>query len=176
MGAARQDARRQRTGVRFDSEADVTEVASRLERRYEDMHTMDDVKYDDEGQYARPLPSARDPSIWGVPVKIGEVQRIVLSLTNKMFGLHKIGKPSGVISVFHNGGRNWVYLECLEEANMRKFIQGMEGVYAFKATRIPEIERTQLFEVSQKSNPVKPGMWVRCRKFPYRGDLAQIVQ
>lgn len=110
----------------------------------------------------------------------------VLSLTNKYLfyeervyeGLSSVNETY-IFSAFWTGKEGTIYVEAFDETIVRNVVSGMNvflSAYRNAFELIPVTDRTQLFDIPQRSKPLPLHAFVRVKKGLYRGDLAQVVR
>ncbi|KAF7715771.1 Transcription elongation factor spt5 [Penicillium ucsense] len=125
------------------------------------------------------LPSVNDPSIWGCRCKPGKEREVVYSIQKRMEERPANSRnPIRLISAFERGNimQGWFYCEARRQSDVTDALEGIAFYYpSQKMTLVPVKEMPDLLRVS-KSEELMPGGWVRIKRGPYQGDLAQIEE
>lgn len=125
------------------------------------------------------LPSVEDPSIWGCRCKPGKEREVVYSIQKRIEERPAGSRnPVRIISAFERGNvmQGWFYCEARRQADVTEGLEGITFYYpSQKMTLVPVKEMPDLLKV-QKSEELLPGGWVRVKRGPYQGDLAQIEE
>lgn len=126
------------------------------------------------------LPSVQDPSIWAVKCKEGKEKEVVFSIMRRIEEVWGTRDELAITSAFERGGPNapmkgHVYIEARSQADILKALGGIMHVYPRTKMHLVEIkEMPDLLRVT-KTAALEPGTYVRMKRAPYAGDLAQII-
>jgi len=174
--ALRNDLRRQRERDNDDVEDIIKERGWDEEDREWD---NDDADEDPErmGSLEQQsfLPTNKDPKIFLVRCKERHEHRAVISLLQKHFEMEKRGMPLAITAVIAPVGlKGIIYVEAFAIEAVRIAIHGLHLIQQYKVDMVPLEEAPNVLHVPPKKNHIKKGAWVRVRRGPYRGDLAQV--
>ncbi|CAK9071225.1 Putative transcription elongation factor SPT5 homolog 2 [Durusdinium trenchii] len=124
------------------------------------------------------VPEDKDPRLWCLKT-FGNEQELCIKLMWKAFEELKSGQTVPVYSVFHVPYvKGYIYLEAHREADVRRFTKGINGVSQYTGlSLVPLDQMAGVFSAAvahaQKVKVIQQGDWVRLKRGPYRGDLAQ---
>eukprot|EP00913_Durusdinium_trenchii_P035397 g33125.t1 len=110
------------------------------------------------------------------------VEELCIKLMWKAFEELKSGQTVPVYSVFHVPYvKGYIYLEAHREADVRRFTKGINGVSQYTGlSLVPLDQMAGVFSAAvahaQKVKVIQQGDWVRLKRGPYRGDLAQVAE
>ncbi|CAJ1370621.1 unnamed protein product [Effrenium voratum] len=127
------------------------------------------------------VPESTDPRLWCLKTFAGE-QELCIKLMWKAFEGMQKGEPLPVFSVFTVPyARGYIYMEAQKEADVRRFTKGINGISQYTGlSLVPLDQMAAVFSAAashaQKQKLLQPGDWVRLKKAPYRGDLAQVEE
>lgn len=164
---------------------------NKLEQKYANMDEEDEEAVEDEFKEEEAkeramvgvvsqeslLPSVRDPKLWLVRCDPGEEQQSVLTLMQRFYAKEKSENERLFIkSAFTTpAAKGYVYVEAEKDAHVKRAIQGIRALKAWKMDLVPIKEMVQAITVKPTLFSVKPGQWVRIKTGLYKNDLAQVV-
>jgi transcription elongation factor len=120
------------------------------------------------------LPTPSDPRLFMVKCLTGKERILSFQLMNKARSLTRRGKTPQIFSVTATSTRGYIYVEAYREDVVKKFIQGIAGLFLTKTLKVPLEEMTDVFHISTKKSVLKVGQWVRMKGGVYRDDLGCI--
>ncbi|CAM9620819.1 unnamed protein product [Chrysoparadoxa australica] len=120
------------------------------------------------------LPSIQDPKLFAVGCSAGKEQLLVLSLMNKAVAFAKSNRSIGIRSAMCTGSKGFIYVEAMNEPEVRTAINGLQMVYHSKLKMVPIPDMTSVLHVRTTKRPISEGQYVRLTRGHYRGDLAYV--
>lgn len=147
-------------------------------------------------RFVRNQPTAKHPKLFAISCKPGEEAIIVVRMYQK-YARDRQRKPvvpstqqfrsrfnkqiaAGaeleIFSIVAPGTKGIVYVEAMKQDAVMAATQGIEGLYRSKITIVKVDEMTDVLRVDIRKEVVRKGEFVRIRgPFPYKGDLAQVM-
>lgn len=157
-----------------------------MERRYKEMEELGKRGEDiskmevlESVEQTVTVPESKDPRLWCLKT-FGPEQELCIKLMWKAFETIRNGESVPVASVFTVPYvRGYIYLEAQREADVRRFTKGINGLSQYTGLSLVPIDQmagvfSAAKAAAQKVNVIRPGDWVRLKKGPYGGDLAQV--
>lgn len=126
------------------------------------------------------LPTVNDPAIWGVRVRPTKEREVIFAITKRIEERANSRDPLRIYSAFERGGTmtGYIYVEADSKQDLMEALEDLSNVYvrANAPINVDVKERPDLLR-KQKSEPLKPGQWVRMKRPPlYAGDLAKVYE
>ncbi|CAN0213083.1 unnamed protein product, partial [Phaeothamnion confervicola] len=96
---------------------------------------------------------------------------------NKAAAFRRDGNKFGILSAVAPGVKGFIYLEAMNEPDVRRSISGMSKIYHSKLRMVPIRDMPNVLTVSAKARPLREGQYVRLIRPPlYKDDLARVEE
>lgn len=148
--------------------------------QHKPMKATDFSRLPKEATNTRIVPAPQDPKLWRCK-SFADERQLCISLMLKASDFMAKGKPVNVFSIFYSQHqRGYIYVEAFREAEVREFCKGIRGISPWSIIVVPQAQMPQVFDSAvtdaEHGKSLQVGDFVRYKRGPYTGDLAQIEE
>ena len=164
--------------MRFD-EGDIADEIQRLAKQKEEQLAADRKREEGLKEEDTRLPVAgEDPKLFMVRCKPGKEQEVLINIMSKYMS-RELGPPQNrmfITSAFTTpGAKGFIYVEAWAKGHVQPALSRIENVFSYSVSLIPVREMVPAITIESKTVNLRLKQFVRPKRGPYKGDLAQIV-
>lgn len=133
--------------------------------------------YTDSIQTNSMIPSISDPKLWLIKCDPGKEEDSVLQIL-KRYQL-KSATPDQRLFIYSAfttpASHGYVYVEADKEVHVKKSIQGIRALKAWRCTLVPVKEMVSALTFNSTQKLIDVGQWIRIKGGQYKHDLGRVV-
>ena len=167
---------------------DVDEIEDYYKKKYAEQAARegsfyglkDSEELNEEITQTAHLPTVKDPNLWMVKCQIGCEKQVALQLMRKFIAYENMKEEPGPLQIKSvialDAVKGYIYIEAYKQPHVKLAIDGINNLRLglHKQTMVPISEMTDVLKVVKEQPKVKRDQFVRIKKGPFKGDLAQV--